>query len=164
MRTPAVQARLAGARHAGLYVTAPPQPNAASKEIDPQTLPEVVIYDYSADRWLLVPVDPATGVVRPFKERDPRIDGQPLITDVEADEAVEVALADPAAIDLSARGFKPLDRPVRVGYLAGVKCETARCVQVFFYSDSADRSVVMQVDLGTRRVVGIFEEWSALSR
>ena len=155
---PRVQARLAGARHAVLYVTTPPAASDASKEIDPQTLPEVVIYDYSADRWLVVQVDAKSGAVGPFKERDPMVDGQPPISPHEADEAVVLALTDPAGLGLSARAFKPVDRAVRQGRLGGVKCDTARCVLVILYSDSTRLSAFLQVDLGTRRVVGVFEE------
>jgi hypothetical protein len=158
LANPAVQARLAGARYTVLYVTTPPEASKESKETDPQTLPEVVVYDYTSDRWLEIPVDISSGEVRPFKERDPEVDGQPPITDREAAVALTIALADAGVAGLTARGFKPIERPVRTGFIIPAVCVTARCVLVILSESSSDRSAVVQVDLGAERVVGSREE------
>ncbi|MCI0583629.1 MAG: hypothetical protein L0227_12210 [Chloroflexi bacterium] len=155
---PAVQARLAGARYAVLYVTTPPEPSKESKELDPQTLPEVVVYDYTSDRWLEIPVDISSGEVRPFKERDPEVDGRPPITDAEAAVALRIALADAGVAGLTARGFQPDPRPVRTGSLVPSGCVTARCVLVVFHESSSRRSAFVEVDLGAEQVVGTYEE------
>lgn len=155
---PAVEARLAGHRSRVLFVTTPPEPSEASKVTDPQTLPEVIVYDYSTDRWLAIPVDLATGSVGRLKERNPSSDGQPPIVASEAQDAVSIALADPAVTALTRRGYEPIDRPVRVGGIGDAACVTFRCVLVILHSKAVDRSAFIPVDLGLRRVVGIYEE------
>ena len=156
---PAVGARLAGHRYLVLYVTPPPELSEASKEIDPQTLPEVIVYDYSTDRWLAIPVDLATGSVGRFKERNPATDGWPMIVALEVQDAVSIALADPAVTALIRRGYALIDRPVRVGFIGGDRiCVTNRCVAVIVYSKAVERMAMIQVDLGVRRVVGIDAE------
>jgi hypothetical protein len=154
----AVQARLAGVRYVVLFVTAPPVQSSESKEADPQTLPEVVVYDYTSDRWLEIPVDISTGEVHPFKERDPEVDGQPPITAAEAEAALKIALADEAVLTLTGRGFQPAERPVRAGRVSGATCVTARCVLVVLYEPSSSSSAFIQVDLGIEKVVGTYEE------
>ena len=154
----AVQDQLGEHRYRVLYVTRPPEPSAYSKELNPQTLPEVIIYDYSIDRWLAVPVDLERDSVGAFKLRDPRTDGQPQIASAEASEAVSVALADSEVSGLVDRGYEPVERPVRVGGFSDAKCETARCVIVVLWESRANRTALIQVDLGVLRVVGIYEE------
>jgi hypothetical protein len=153
---PAVQTRLAGARYAILDVTTPPEPSKESKETGPQTMPEVVVYDYTLDRWLAIPVDLSSGAVHPFKELDPEIDGQPPITTAEEAGALKIALANAEVAALTARGFLPNERPVRTGYLVPGVCVTARCVLVVFH-DPLNRTALVQVDLGVERVLGIHQ-------
>ena len=153
----AVQTRLAGTRFTVLYVTSPPEPSEASKETDPQTLPEVVVYDYTSDRWLEIPVDVSSGAVHPFKDRDSRVDGQPPITEGEAAAALTIALADGAVVGLTSRGFEPDPQPVRVGSLVPSGCVTARCVLVVFHESSSRKSAFVEVDLGVEQVVGTYE-------
>ncbi|MCI0583118.1 MAG: hypothetical protein L0227_09555 [Chloroflexi bacterium] len=155
---PAVQARLSGHRYEVLVVSTPPEPSGLSKETDPQILPEVIVYDYSTDRWLEIPVDLDRETVAPYTERDPAIDGQPPIVESEAEAALAIALADPEVQAIVDRGYEPIVRPVRVGGIGGAQCVTARCVLVILHSETLNRSAVIQVDLGARLVVGLFEE------
>jgi hypothetical protein len=155
---PAVRERLSGHRYEVLYVTTPPEPSSQSKEIDPQTLPEVIVYDYTTDQWLAIPVDVAQGTVAPYKERDPATDGQPQISESEVTVALALALADPKGAALIERGYEPIERPVRVGGIEGAACVTARCVLVILHSRTVNRSALLQVDLGVSQVVGVFEE------
>ena len=150
---------MAGHRYLVLYVTTPPELSEAHKETDPQTLPEVIVYDYSTDRWLAIPVDLATGSVGRLKERNPATDGWPMIVALEVQDAVSIALADPAVTALIRRGYALIDRPVRVGGIGGDRiCVTFRCVVVIVHSKAVDRMAMIQVDLGVRRVVGIDAE------
>lgn len=154
----AVRAQLGEHRYRVLYVTAPSAPSEFSKELDPQTLPEVIIYDYTIDRWLAVPVDLKNDSVGAYKFRDPRSDGQPQIAEDEIAEAVSIALADPDVSALVNAGYEPVERPVRVGGFSDAKCETARCVLVVLYASSSNQTALVQVDLGVLGVVGIYEE------
>ena len=152
----AVQARLDGTRFRALYVwPGAPDTPAAKESLSPY--PHVVVYDYTNDRWLEVPVDLATETVRPFYERDPAVDGTPALSPDEAAEAVNLALTDSMTQEFVGEGYTADERSVHWGGWEGVPCVTARCLLVVLEREGYE-AVYVQVDIGAGAVVALRDD------